>query len=331
MVYYPSPDGFIVALDARTGEVRWETKTTGGMTAGAVVVEGKVLSGRTCAPPPRELLHLGARREDRRGGLALLHRGRRRTSRAARPGAARQTRRASLRPGACPAATTRCGGSSTGASPTRCRTRGPIATAGTRRRSPTSSPADLYSNSTVALHLDTGKLAWYYQHLPGDDWDEDYPHERTLIRTAVRPNPKFVKWINPDVRRGRERDVAVNGRRGRRHLGARPRDGAVPVGHPVSRSTRRTSSSRTSTARPARVRAEQERDVHRAAGSAGDLLLEHAQLLADGVPSGPQRAVRALRRELPGHDVGRAGSASRAERRLGIPREGVGPRTHGRG
>src|SRR6185295_17693476 len=35
MVYYPSPDGYIVALDARTGEVKWETKTTGGMTAGA--------------------------------------------------------------------------------------------------------------------------------------------------------------------------------------------------------------------------------------------------------------------------------------------------------
>src|SRR5688572_31047605 len=50
MVYYPSPDGFIVALDARTGEVRWETKTTGGMTAGSVVIEGKVLTGRTCAP-----------------------------------------------------------------------------------------------------------------------------------------------------------------------------------------------------------------------------------------------------------------------------------------
>jgi glucose dehydrogenase len=30
-------------------------------------------------------------------------------------------------------------------------------------------PADLYSNSTIALNPDTGKLAWYYQHLPGDD------------------------------------------------------------------------------------------------------------------------------------------------------------------
>jgi alcohol dehydrogenase (cytochrome c) len=74
---------------------------------------------------------------------------------------------------------------------------------------PTESPADLYSNSTVALDPDTGKLRWYYQHLPGDDWDEDYPNERTLLRTSFNPDPKFVKWINPDVKRGEQRDVAV--------------------------------------------------------------------------------------------------------------------------
>ena len=47
-------------------------------------------------------------------------------------------------------------------------------------------PADLYSNSTVALDPETGKLDWYYQHLPGDDWDSDYTHERTLLRTRVQ-------------------------------------------------------------------------------------------------------------------------------------------------
>jgi alcohol dehydrogenase (cytochrome c) len=50
MVYYTSPDGFIVALDARTGEVRWETKSSGGMVSGVIVVEGKVISGRSCSP-----------------------------------------------------------------------------------------------------------------------------------------------------------------------------------------------------------------------------------------------------------------------------------------
>jgi alcohol dehydrogenase (cytochrome c) len=72
-----------------------------------------------------------------------------------------------------------------------------------------SAPADLYSNSTVALDPDTGKLAWYYQYLPGDDWDSDFAHERILLRTAVNPDPKAVKWISSKIPRGQERDIAV--------------------------------------------------------------------------------------------------------------------------
>ena len=50
MIYQAAPDGFIVALDARTGAVRWETKTSGRLTSGVVVVDGKVISGRACNP-----------------------------------------------------------------------------------------------------------------------------------------------------------------------------------------------------------------------------------------------------------------------------------------
>ena len=67
---------------------------------------------------------------------------------------------------------------------------------------PRTAPADLYSNSTVALDPATGKLVWYYQHLPADDWDSDYTHERTLLRTRVQPNPNAVKWINPAIKPG---------------------------------------------------------------------------------------------------------------------------------
>src|SRR5581483_6626234 len=74
---------------------------------------------------------------------------------------------------------------------------------------PRQAPADLYSDSTVALDPDTGKLIWYYQHLPGDDWDSDFTHERVLIHTRVNPDPQAVKWINPRIRRGEERDIAV--------------------------------------------------------------------------------------------------------------------------
>jgi alcohol dehydrogenase (cytochrome c) len=70
-------------------------------------------------------------------------------------------------------------------------------------------PADLYSDSTVALNPDTGELVWYYQHLPGDDWDMDINHEKVLITTAIDPDPDAVKWINPNIERGKFRDVVV--------------------------------------------------------------------------------------------------------------------------
>jgi alcohol dehydrogenase (cytochrome c) len=75
---------------------------------------------------------------------------------------------------------------------------------------PRSSPADLYSDSTVALDPKTGKLAWYFQQLPGDDWDLDGVHERLLIHTPLNPDPNSVKYINPKIRRGEQRDIVVD-------------------------------------------------------------------------------------------------------------------------
>ncbi len=39
----------------------------------------------------------------------------------------------------------------------------------------------LYTSSTVALDLDTGKLAWHYQHAPGEALDLDIVFERVLV------------------------------------------------------------------------------------------------------------------------------------------------------
>jgi alcohol dehydrogenase (cytochrome c) len=39
----------------------------------------------------------------------------------------------------------------------------------------------LYANSTVALDPDTGKLAWYFQHAPGESFDLDEVFERVLV------------------------------------------------------------------------------------------------------------------------------------------------------
>ena len=43
----------------------------------------------------------------------------------------------------------------------------------------------LYTNNTLALDPDTGKLVWHYAHLPNDTWDLDYTFERQIIDLKV--------------------------------------------------------------------------------------------------------------------------------------------------
>jgi alcohol dehydrogenase (cytochrome c) len=47
----------------------------------------------------------------------------------------------------------------------------------------------LYTNNTLALDPDTGKLVWHYSHLPNDNWDMDYVFERTLVDLPVKGKP----------------------------------------------------------------------------------------------------------------------------------------------
>jgi alcohol dehydrogenase (cytochrome c) len=47
----------------------------------------------------------------------------------------------------------------------------------------------LYTDSTVALDPDTGKLAWYYQHMNRDVWDLDWAFEQLLITLPVSGEP----------------------------------------------------------------------------------------------------------------------------------------------
>ena len=39
----------------------------------------------------------------------------------------------------------------------------------------------LYTNATVALDPATGKLAWFFQHVPNDQWDFDWAFERQIV------------------------------------------------------------------------------------------------------------------------------------------------------
>jgi alcohol dehydrogenase (cytochrome c) len=208
LVFYAAPDGYLVALDAITGKVRWETKTDGGMTSGPIVVEGKLLTGRTCVGQRANCyiaahdgktgkeawrFYTAAGNDDPGGGTW-----------GGSPEPARSASTWGLPGTYDPGRRVIYWGVANPTPNTRMARHGGDFDAIAR-----SAPADLYSNSTVALNPDTGKLVWYYQHLPGDDWDEDYTHERTLFRTAVNPDPKLVKWINPDIPRGSQHDVAA--------------------------------------------------------------------------------------------------------------------------
>ena len=47
----------------------------------------------------------------------------------------------------------------------------------------------LYTDSTVALNPDTGKLVWYYQHFNRDVWDFDWVFEQSLLTLPVHGKP----------------------------------------------------------------------------------------------------------------------------------------------
>jgi alcohol dehydrogenase (cytochrome c) len=210
MIYFAAPDGFLVALDIQTGKVRWETKTDDGqITAGGILVaDGKVLTNRTCPQGVREFCFIAA--HDARTGKEVW-----KFYTTAAPGEP--------------------GGDTWADMPVEQRAAGPWGLPGSYdpKRKITywgianpnpytrllrhgrsdavsyAAPANLYSNSTVALDIATGKLVWYYQELPGDDWDADHNQERILLRTIVNPDARHVKWRATDLPRNQEREVIV--------------------------------------------------------------------------------------------------------------------------
>jgi alcohol dehydrogenase (cytochrome c) len=52
--------------------------------------------------------------------------------------------------------------------------------------------AGMYTDSTLALNPDTGKLAWYFQHMARDVWDLDWAYERTIATLDVDSSPRKV-------------------------------------------------------------------------------------------------------------------------------------------
>ncbi len=200
-----SGDDYIFALDAKTGELVWETQVLdyrvhpANQTSGPIVANGKVVSGRSCAP---------------KGGphacVIVAH--------DAMTGDELWRRRLIPGPG-------EPGNESWGSVPFEERKHvgswmvpsfDPdlnLVYVGTSVTSPApkfmiggTDLKHLYHNSTLALDADTGEIVWYYQHL-NDHWDLDHPFERLLVDTAVAPDPATVPWINPRLQSGEVRKV----------------------------------------------------------------------------------------------------------------------------
>jgi alcohol dehydrogenase (cytochrome c) len=66
---------------------------------------------------------------------------------------------------------------------------------------PQARPGDnLYTNSAVALDIDTGKLVWYHQYLPNDSWDYDEVGIHLLYDTRI--NGEMRKVVGHFARNG---------------------------------------------------------------------------------------------------------------------------------
>jgi PQQ-dependent dehydrogenase (methanol/ethanol family) len=197
-------DNQIVALDARTGTLVWETKVLdhtlrATTSAGPIIANGKVIAGRNCQP-------------DAGGSSCII------TAHDAVTGKELWRTRTIAMPG-------EPGGDTWGDVPAELRVHAGawmvpsydpetnLIFMGTSVTSPApkftlggNDKQYLYHNSTLALDADTGKIVWHYQHIV-DHWDLDHPFERLLVETAVRPDPREVPWINPRLRPGERRKV----------------------------------------------------------------------------------------------------------------------------
>ena len=200
-----SADDYIFALDATTGELVWETQildykvNPANQTSGPIVANGKVISGRSCAPKggPNACVIVA---HDATNGRELWRR--RLIPAPGEPGnetwggvpfEERKHVGAWMVPSFDPELN--------------------LVYVGTSVTSPAPKfliggieNTHLYHNSTLALDADTGEIVWYYQHL-NDHWDLDHPFERLLVDTVVSPNPSQVTWINPRLRMGELRKV----------------------------------------------------------------------------------------------------------------------------
>jgi alcohol dehydrogenase (cytochrome c) len=191
-IYAPTPDGHVVALDAKTGKLVWDTGVLGPKEAalrldgGPIVAHGKVIMGASGC-------------NTYAGGCFIF-------GLDAQTGAEAWRFHTLAQPG-------QPGGDSWNGAPVQERYGGGVWTSGSydpernllffgvgntydagtlllpQPRKGDSNDG-LYTDSTLALDPDTGKLVWYFQHMNRDVWDMDWVFEQTLVTLPVDGKPR---------------------------------------------------------------------------------------------------------------------------------------------
>lgn len=187
-LFVPTADGHMVALDVKTGKVVWDKQIVPDdaagvrLTGGPTVVRGKVIQGTTTCFTYK-------------GGCFI-------TALDARTGAEAWRFYTIARPG-------EPGGDTWNGAPLNERYGGAVWTSGSydpelnlyyigtgqtydtgtllqSRGDSAGHTADaLYTDTTLALDPDTGKLKWHYQHFQRDVWDFDWVFERSLVTLNI--------------------------------------------------------------------------------------------------------------------------------------------------
>ena len=179
-VFTTTSNGQVVALDARTGQLVWQTQKVDpnlgfAQQAGPTLAGGVLISGLDgCGRFRREGCFITG--HDPQTGKELW-----RTSTIARPGDPNDATWGKVPPAL------RAGGE-TWIPGTYDPDLG-LLYIGTAQAKPwnavsrgmTTDDAALYTNSTLALDPRTGKIVWYFQHVPGESVDHDTVFERVLV------------------------------------------------------------------------------------------------------------------------------------------------------
>lgn len=188
-VFLTTADAHILALNAKTGGVVWDTTVADyrqgyAFTGGPIVAKGKVVAGISGCTIPTTSGGCFIVALDAESGKEVW-----RTHTIAQPGSPGDASWGGL-----PLAQRNGGSAWNGGSYDPALglvfwgTDGPTPHSQIARG--TGNGSVLYTESTLALDVDTGKIVWYHQFLPGDNWNLDHTFEQVLADVTVDGAPR---------------------------------------------------------------------------------------------------------------------------------------------